>query len=200
MNFAELRKAMDAAMTGGLIEAGLRRIKAGTWNRCSGEELNVIQFQKHSSGKSFCVNLGIHYAFLPTVGAETPADREKIAIADCELRFRLTDQAAVNDQWWPIAPSSVAPVAELVRDRGLPSFASYRLDGAIMTMEGAEVENGNPGLLASMTKGRACLLLARMHQHLGNREKCVEAAEIGLKLVGPMAAGPRKAFKNILGL
>ena len=200
MDFAELRKATDAAMTDVLIEAGFRRRKAGTWNRCSGEKLNVIQFQKRSAEQLFCVNLGVHYAFLPIAGAETPVDRKKIAIADCELRFRLTDQATAYDQWWPIAPSSVAPVAELVRNRALPLFASYRLDGAITTIGGPDVENEKADLLASMTKSRACLLLARVHQHLGNREKCVEVAEIGLKLVGPMASGPRKAFKDILGL
>ena len=185
-------------MTGVLIEAGFRHTKAGTWNRRSGEELNVVQLQKHSTEKTFCVNLGIHYTFLPRVGTETPLNGEKIELADCELAFRLTDQATVKDQWWPIAASSVAAVAELVRIRGLPIFASYRLDGAIGAMSGSDIENGNAGLLASITKGRACLLLAHMHEHFGNRDKCIETAEIGLKLASPMAVGPKKAFRDIL--
>jgi len=43
----------------------------------------------------------------------------------------------------------------------------------------------------------ACLLLACIHEHLGNREKCMEAATVGLKHVG-MKVGAKKALKDIL--
>lgn len=197
MNFVELQKAVDAAMSKTLSLAGFRSTVIGTWNRRRGDELNVIQLQEHSIEKIFCVNLGIHYAFLPRAGAETLLDGDQIEVSDCELKFRLTGQAAIKDQWWPITASGADQVADLVCSRGLPIFDSYRLDGPIAEMDGKSIESGNPGLLASITKVRACLLLARMHEHFGNRCKCVEAATIGVKLAG-MAVGPKKALKDIL--
>lgn len=197
MNFAELHHAVHAALSETLTRAGFRRTAGGTWNRRKDEELNVIQLQEHSTEKSFCVNLGIHYTFLPQAGTERPLDVDQIRVLDCELKLRLTDQATVKDQWWPIAASSVDQVADLVCSRGLPIFDLYRLDGPIAGMDGKSIEHGNPGLLDSITKVRACLLLARMHERLGNRDKSVEAATIGVKLAG-VAIGPKKALKDIL--
>lgn len=197
MNFKELQHAADAAMNKALTSAGFGRTAAGVWNRRSDEELNVIQLQKHSTEASFCVNLGVHYTFLPKSGIEAPLDGDQVEVSDCEIKLRLTDQATVKDQWWPIAASSVEQVVDLVCSRGLTIFDSYRLDGPISAMDGKSIESGNLGLLASMTKVRACLLLARMHLRLGNREECVEAASIGVKLAG-MAVCPKVAFKDIL--
>jgi len=184
-------------MSEALTNAGFQRTAAGTWNRCRGDELNAIQLQEHSTKESFCVNLGIHYTFLPKAGTEASLDGDQIELPDCELKLRLTDQATVKDQWWPIAASSVGQIADLVCRRGLSIFDLYRLDGPIAAMDGKSIESGNPGLLASITKVRACLLLARMHEYLGNYDKCVEAATIGVKLAG-MAVGPKKALQDIL--
>lgn len=197
MNFVGLQHAADAAMSETLTRAGFRRTASGTWNRRKDDELNVIQLQEHSTEESFCVNLGIHYTFLPRAGTDAPLDGDKIGVPDCELKLRLTDRATIKDQWWPIAASSVDQVADLVYSRGLPIFDLYRLDGPITGIDGNNIERGNPGLLASITKVRACLLLARMHERLGNRDKSAEAATIGVKLAG-MAIGPKKALKDIL--
>lgn len=184
-------------MSEALTRAGFRRTAAGVWNRRRDDELNVIQLQKHSTDERFCVNLGVHYTFLPQAGTEAPLDGDPIKAADCELKLRLTDQGAVKDQWWPIAASSVDRVVHLVCSQGLRIFDSYRLGGPIVEMDGKCIECGSPGLLASLTKVRACLLLARMHERLGNIDKCIETAEVGVKLAG-RAVGPRKALKDIL--
>ena len=113
------------------------------------------------------------------------------------MKLRLTDQTVDNDQWWPIATSSIDQVVKLVSRRALPVFDSYRIDGPVAAMSGEDVENGHLGLLASMTKVRACLLLARLQERLGNRDKCIEAATVGLRVAG-MAVGPKKALKEIL--
>jgi hypothetical protein len=197
MNFEELQQTADAAMSEALTSVGFRRAGAGNWIRRRGYEINVVHLQEHSTEKSFCVNLGIHYTFLPKAGTEAPLDGDQIEIPDCELKLRLTDQASVKDQWWPIGTLSVEQVADLVCNRGLPIFDSYKLDGPIAAMDGKSIESGNPGLLASITKVRACLLLARMYECMGNRGKCIEAATIGVKLAG-MAVGPKKALKDIL--
>ena len=197
MDFKELRQILDVTVSEALTGEGFRRTSAGTWSRRRGDELNVIQLQEHSIEKTFCVNLGVHYIFLPKAGVEAPLDDENIEIFDCELKFRLTDYDGVNDQWWMIAASSVERVAQLIYKRGLFVFDLYKLDGPISKMDGKDIEGDNPGLLASITKVRACLLLSRMYEHLGNYNKCIEVAEVGVRLAG-MAVGPRKVLKNIL--
>lgn len=197
MTFNELQQAVDAAMSEALTSVGSWRTATRTWTRCRSDELNVIQLQEHSTDNSFCVNLGIHYTFLPQAGTEAPLDGDKIEVPDCELKLRLTYQDTVKDQWWPLVASSVDQVADLVCSRGLSIFDSYRLDGQIAEMDGKNIESGNLGLLASITKVRACLLLARMHERLGNRDKSVETATMGVKLAG-MAVGPKKALMDIL--
>jgi Domain of unknown function (DUF4304) len=197
MNFEELQKSADAAMHEALTSAGFRCVAPGTWNRHRGDEINVVQLQKQSAAESFCVNLGVHFAFLPKAGVEAPLDDDEIKLPDCELKLRLTEQIADKDQWWPISEASAQLIADLVQGRGLPAFESYRTEGELAAMSAKSIESGSPGLLAPITKVRACLLLARLHERLGNRDKCIEAATIGVKLAG-MAVGPKKALKDIL--
>jgi hypothetical protein len=197
MNFTDLLTEADAALQQPLSSAGFHRVNAGTWNRRSGDDLNVIWLQKNSSAESFCVNLGIHYTFLSKAGTEATLGGEVLALADCEIKLRLTAQAAMKDQWWPLNSESIREVVDLMKSRGLAIFDAYRLAGPIAEMEAKDVEGDNLGLLSSLTKVRACLLLSRMHEHLGNREKSIEAATVGIRLAG-MAVGPKKALKEIL--
>lgn len=111
--------------------------------------------------------------------------------------FRLTANQSVKDQWWPLTESGIREVCDLLVSRGLPLFHSYSLGGSISTIDVGEIEDGAPGLLSGFTKVGACLLLANIHEHLGNREKCIEAATSGLKHVG-VKVGAKKALKDIL--
>jgi hypothetical protein len=196
MNFSDFLTEADAILQQPMNSAGFCRVRAGIWNRRSGDDLNVVWLQKNSLAESFCENLGVHYTYLPNAGTESPLG-EMIELPDCEVKLRLTAQASVKDQWWPLNSESVREVVELMKSRGLAIFDSYLLAGPIAGMEAKDVEGGNLGLLSSLTKVRACLLLARMYEHLGNRDKCIEAATIGIRLAG-MAVGPKKALKEIL--
>ena len=197
MNFAALQHAADAALNETLTSAGFQHTSSGTWNRRRDCELNVIQLQKQSAAELFCVNLGIHYGFMPKTGSEAAVEGDLIELSDCELKLRLTEQPTDRDQWWPISEMSVKQVADCVRSRGLAVFDTYRTQGELAKMDAKNIEAGNSGILAPITRVRACLLLARLHEHLGNRDKCIEAATIGVKLAG-MAVGPKKALKDIL--
>jgi len=197
MNFTEFLSRVDNTLQQSLGAAGFGRSGAGTWNRCRGEELNVVWFQKHSSEASFCVNLGFHFVFLPKAGTEAPLTGNKIEQPDCEIKLRLTGDPKAKDQWWPIADNVISPVSSLLGNQGLALFDSYQLSGPIVAAEAKEIEAGNLGLLSGMTKVRACLLLARIHEHLGNRSKCIDAANIGINISG-MAVGPKNALRQIL--
>jgi hypothetical protein len=180
-----------------LTNAGFRRTAPGTWNRRSGHDLNVIQFQKQSGAETFCVNLGIHYSFLPKAGTEVAIDDDKFELPDCEVKLRLTARPSDKDQWWSISEASIDQVSSLLTSHGFSVFSAYRIDGELSAMDAKSIESGNSGLLAPVTKVRACLLLARLHEHFGDAQKCIEAASIGVKLAG-MAVGPKVALKEIL--
>ncbi|MBX3110336.1 MAG: DUF4304 domain-containing protein [Fimbriimonadaceae bacterium] len=194
MKFAEFRKLADAVMRETLADAGFRRTSAGKWNRRRGDELNVIHLQAHSVKSEFCVNLGVHYTFMPRWGS--PGD-DRIDASDCLLKLRLTSHGSLNDQWWPIVAPSTNEVVDALVGRGLLVFDSYRLGGPISGIDGRSIESGDADLLTSVTDVRACLFIALMHEHLGNRDKSIEAADIRLKLAG-MAIGPKKALRDIL--
>ena len=179
-----------------MVAAGFQEVSPGLWNRRNGDELHVVEVQKHRADARFCVNLGVHFAFLPVAGTEA-ALKGLLSSSDCELKLRLTGQPADQDAWWPMDDGGVTDVAALLPDQATAVFHRYRLDGPLATLDATSVERGTTGLLDSMTRVRACLLLARMHERLGNLDKCVEAASAGLRLAG-MAVGPKKALKDIL--
>ena len=197
MTFTELQQVADAVISEALTSAGFRRTAPGTWKRRRGYDLNVIQFQKQSAAETFCVNLGIHYVFLPKAGSEGPLEGDEIDLPDCEVKLRLTARPSDKDQWWSISETSIAQTSDLLISRGLSVFDAYRAAGEISAMDVRSIESGNLGLLAPITKVRACLLIARLQEHLGNKEKCIEVASVGVKLAG-MAVGPKRALENIL--
>lgn len=199
MTFVEFRALADRVLEQPLSEAGFRRTKAGVWNRRNGDDLNVVWLQMRSSRDLFCVNLGVHYSFVPTSRQAAPLDDDVIEPPEeYQWQFRLTERDGMGDQWWPFVPESANVVAALLSARGLPQFERYRVAGPISMMEGKDIEAGRLGILSHIGEYGACLFLARMHERLGNIDKCVEAATIGMRLVPKVASGARRAFRDIL--
>lgn len=197
MNFTEFLTAADEVLLPLLGSAGFRRTCGGKWSRRKGDELNAIWVQKHSSDPAFCVNLGVHYSFLEKAGSTERPFGDEIDQTECRIMFRLTANPSAKDQWWPLTGQAISEVCDLIVSRAFPIFHSYELAGPIGTIDVQQIEAGAPGLLSELTKVGACLLLANIHEHLGNREKCIEAAACGLKHVG-MKVGAKKALKDIL--
>lgn len=197
MKFVELQRALDVAMSEALFDEGFWRTADGNWKRKRGVELNIISFQKHSVHASFCVNLGIHYSFVPKAGRTDALEGDEIKQSECVIKLRLSPNSLLKDKWWPIDASSVNEVVDLLFSRGMSIFDSYRLNGQIQLIQTIDIEASTANLLSSLTKVGACLLLAQIHEQSGNRDKCIEAATTGLRLAG-MAVGPRKALTEIL--
>jgi hypothetical protein len=198
MNPREFLSTVALEVSPFLSSAGFRRAAEDQWNRRVGEELNVIWFQKHSVKPLCCVNLGVHYTFLPTAGTGREVVGDEIEQPDCEIKERLTSSDSKSDQWWPLTQGGVDQMTELITSRAFDFFEAYKLDGGVNSVEAKEIELGTKHLLSSLTDVRACLLLARLHEHRGNKGACIEAASTGLRVAGRMAVGPRTALKAIL--
>src|SRR5436190_2847604 len=119
--------SVDAGVRPDLMAAGFRRVDAGTWNRRSGNDLNVIWIQGHSAEPLCCVNLGVHYAFLPKAGTEEAVSGDEIEQPECEIKLRLTADESAKDQWWPLTSRAAEHMHDLILGRGLELFDAYRL-------------------------------------------------------------------------
>jgi hypothetical protein len=197
MTFGEFLDQFDEGARSRLAALGFRRARPDSWTRRVGDELQVFWFQKHSSQAALCVNIGAHYAFLPKAGVEAALDGDDIHQVECEIKLRLTTDESTGDQWWPVAEVSVTVLAELLPTRGLTILNRYALAGPVSHLKPGDVESGSLGALSSLTKVRACLLLARLHEHAGDRTLTAEFATLGIKVAG-MAVGPKKALRDIL--
>ena len=143
------------------------------------------------------MNLGVHYDFLPKVGTSEFAEGNDITQPDCEIKKRLTPASSLNDYWWPLGEAEASEIAALVKELALPYFDQYALDGDIGFIAPDQFDGDLPILLSSLTKVRACLLMARIYEMKGELTRTSEFARIGIKSAG-MAVGPKKALKEIL--
>ncbi len=197
MTFKEFISAVTEAVKDELVSQGFAESQAGTYLRSIGERLDLIWIQKHSTDETCCVNLGIHYNFIPKIGSTDLPTDGKIGQPECELKIRLTDESEKNDQWWPLNQGGVDAIAMLIKNQASDHFTRYGLEGEITKLSVDDFAAGVPPFLKPMTRVRGVLLLARIHDHLGNQAQAIELAQFGLKVAG-MAVGPKKAFKDIL--
>jgi hypothetical protein len=164
-----------------------------TFRRHSGEVIQLLHIQGSRSGGSFCVNLGLHLAFLPTVRGDTP-DPRKITESLCEFRKRLAPEGQ-SDYWWNYgadardAASSVDHLVNVTLQVGLPHFERFRyfpgpFDGITPQILAAGDFTMLPG---NVTAAGGALAMARISAHLGRRERAREFAAVGLASLGPSA-------------
>jgi hypothetical protein len=90
----------------------------GVFFRVKDERIDIVCLQGSRPGRRCCVNLGVHYCFLPPSGraAGIKADQRRLRLHDCAFRARLHD-AAESDHWWPYGEDdtvSEASAASLV--------------------------------------------------------------------------------------
>lgn len=183
-DFTLFLKQLNAVLSSRLSEVGFRRTKNGTWWRQTGENINVIWIQKGRWEKECCINLGIHYAFMPKGGSNDLPTGNRITQPECEIHLRLTENDSLIDQWWPLSTDSADEISQLIMERGLDVFTAYQLEGQIRELEAEDVFSGHADLLKELTKTRACLVLARIHEHLKQPAQSVQAARLGLENIG----------------
>ena len=199
MNFADLCRAVSKSTDLGLKACDFARTNATTWVRIRESDINIIQIQRRTSGQVFCVNLGIHYSFLPIPGTDRTCTISEMGLPECEIKLRLTDDDSKRDQWWSQSQESADSISRLLCDRAIHIFDAYQSESDhLLALDPESIKNGDSGILSPITPARACLLLARLHEHLNNRDKCIRAATVGLRVASSMAVGPKVALQEIL--
>lgn len=198
MRFTDFVAALAERMTGLLEALGFKRVSDDLFVRFNEtHEINVISIQKHSSEPSVCLNFGVHYDFMPKIGSTELANEDTIELPDCEVKVRVTPDPSKKDYWWVIGVESVDEIATLIESKAEGFFNRYGINGDISSIVVDDLNDSLPDVLASLTKVRACLILARMQETLGNTESAAAFAKYGIKTAG-MAVGPKKLLKEIL--
>ena len=198
MNELDFLSSLAEKVEGKLKSLGYEKNSKGLFVRFkNGHEINLIYIQKQSSRPMVSVNFGVHYDFLPKIGSTDLPKQGEIELPDCEIKVRLTPNTKQNDYWWPMDSSSLDEIASLIGSKSDEFFTQYDMDKDIGKISPNELENCIPALFPSVTKVRACLVLASIHESNGEKKLAAEFAKLGIKTAG-MAVGPKKALKQVL--
>jgi hypothetical protein len=158
-------------------------------------EICVISVQEHSSRSESCLNFGVHFDFLPRAGTSEKPMLNEMDLSSCEVKIRVTP-GGESDYWWPMTSPSGQQLGELMLREHGKFFSSLSTD-KLSKLTSADLKAGNMGPLSTVTRVRAMLMLARLHECEGRDDLAREFAEVGLELAG-MAVGPKKYFREIL--
>ncbi len=203
MKLSDFVQILAKQLSEPLAKKGFKRVADDLWVRFrNGHDINVISVQKHSSSSNVCVNIGVHYDFLPKVGTLDLPREGSIELADCEIKFRLAPDKGQRDHWWSIEPNSAVEISDLIFARTDDIFDQYEIAGDssshdITAIVPEDLDGEIPAVVSSLTKVRASLLLARLHEFRGDLEKAAGFANYGLRVAG-MAVGPKKMLKEVL--
>ena len=198
MKYDDFTAALGKRVSGPLVALRFKIIKNDLFIRFNDtHEINVISVQKHSSDSIVSLNFGVHYDFIPKSGSAELPSKSEMELPDCEFKVRITPDPSQNDYWWPISPDSVDQIAALIEKRAESFFDRYSINGKVSKIVIDDLNENMPDIFTSTTKVRACLILARIQETLGNTASATAFAEYGIKLAG-MAVGPKKILKDIL--
>lgn len=199
MSRALLLKTIKAIASPVLVGEGFVSADDVTWTRHRPPFMFCIEFQLRSDEVVYCVNLGVHMDFLPDLVKRGGAYDAGFTQADCEIKQRLAPSGE-SDHWWAIGDEVQAfSMLACLKECGVPFFDQFNgLPGPFGSITPETVGDDSAiALLPTMTRVRRILLLARIHEYLGDSERGLEWARFGMKNAG-MAVGPKVAFKDII--
>jgi hypothetical protein len=159
-----------------------------TFRRTQDDVIHVVSIQGSRYGGECCINLGLHYSFLPMAGGRPMADPRKLKEYECEFRDRV-HEAHESDHWWNYGATefeseeNVANLADMYRRQGASFFKKFEpFPEVFERITSAEMDAGDLSKLpAKMSLVRAALTMARIMKHLGRNDKSRQFAEVGLR-------------------
>jgi len=163
--------------------------------------IHCIWLQERSDRKALCVNLGVHLEFIPLAGMVSMPKIEEIIQPACCIMDRLA-----HSEWWPARwpRKQVKSIKSLFQKEGIPFFQRYTSFPDVfesITIE--DIKSGKAlGILPGKTQRGMAIFLARVFEHIGQKEKAVEFSEYGLEVIkeaNPFHVRPtKKAFQDII--
>jgi len=164
------------------------------FRRVTGEVIHAINIQNYKYGGSCCINLGLHFTFLPACwNSNSILEAQKIKEIDCEFRSRLTPKGE-NDYWWKFegnepfgsTSESIKHLCETYQQIGCGFFEEFNsVESLTSAIEISLLKQADYiDVAGGIVPVRGALTMARIYQHLGNRELQQEYATTGLEILG----------------
>lgn len=174
-----------------------------TFRRLKGDRVDVVNVQGSRAGGKCCVNLAVHFLFLPSSGGGLVTDPKKLKEYNCAFRDRLHEPNE-SDHWWTYGASdaeteaSVANLLNMYNRHSASFFGKFEpFPDVFERITPAEMDAGNfSNMPVPLTGVSAMLMMARVMKHLGHVEKCRNFAEVGLKHLG-RAVGLKSEFEML---
>jgi len=158
--------------------------------------VHLIQLFVDKYGDTAWMELGVHLDFLP--GADQTTSAEQVDVPNCVIRRdletrRFLKRGRVTVPLGDDDAHAKQSIGELVRalDRdGLPMFEQFlEFPGVLGKIEVRDVMQGSGGQrwleVTSQLAAPFLLMLARIHLHLGDRERSQAFVDAGLSIPGP---------------
>jgi hypothetical protein len=186
-------------------EQGFAQSGIDNYRRYKKPFIHCIWLQERSDRKALCVNLGVHLDFLPLCGMISISKVEEVIQPACDITDRLTPKSQY-DYWWPAkrAKRQVKSIKALFQKEGIDFFERYTSFPDVfesVTIE--DIKSGNASvILPEKTRRGMAMFLARIYEHIGQKEKAVQFSEYGIETI--KEANPRhirptkKAFEDII--
>ena len=174
-----------------LLRAEGFRGSGNTFRRMNGDRIDIVNVQGSQAGGKCCVNLAVHFAFLPSEGGSPVTDPKKLNEYDCTFRDRLFG-GSESDHWWAYGASeaeaevSVARLIDMYQRRAGSFFRRFEPFPAVFErITPAQIDAGDFSKMpAERTRVGAALTMARIMKHLGRPDECREFSIVGLKHLG----------------
>ena len=177
-----------------LFDLGFRG-SGNVYYRLVSPRIDLITFQSSRMGDKCCLNLGVHYEFLPVPGGGLIPNAKTLREHHCEFRSRLHG-ADKEDLLWDYRPWHFMlgrigdEISKKFMDEGIPYFEQFEpFPGVFTAITPAHLVSGSVPLDAfrPVPTGRIALTMARIMLHLGDTARAREFAEVGLQHVSPQS-------------
>ncbi len=178
-----------------VLRADAFKGRGNTFGRLTGERIDIINVQGSRSGGKCCINLPVHFSFLPSEGSGRVTDPKKFREYECTFRDRL-HELDESDHWWIYgaddseAEASIASLVALYQRRAASFFCQFEpFPDVFERITPAQMDSGDfSNMPTGLTGVHSALTMARIMQHLGRSEPCRAFAEVGLRHLGRAVA------------
>lgn len=178
------------------------------FRRVQKERIDIVSLVGSRPGRRCCLNLGVHYSFLPPTGRApgAAADGKELREHDCAFRERLREPGE-GDHWWEYgaddatAKANAAALVDTFERRAPLFFARFEPFPEVFNKVTPEqVEAGDLATMPSYpSRLHAALTMARIMKHTGRLDRCREFAEMGLRNLGS-SVGARQELELLKDL
>lgn len=148
--------------------------------------IRIITIQPSRSGGKFCIEIGIHFDFIPLI---LPKDFSKIKTWDVDIHDRLTPDD-FGDFWWDFPSNGqienilFEEIKGLIIRKAEPYFDKYNnWKENISELKVTDIENGKSKKMFPIQPLRTILMIARINMHLGKNERAIEFSRYGLSVI-----------------